>query len=251
MKILALIPARYASSRFPGKPLALIGGVPMIEHVYKRASEIFENVYVVTDDERIVAAVRNFNGNFFVSQLQHETGTSRCFEAWGALSEKTGELFDVVVNIQGDEPFVDTQQLKTVVECFDNEETDIATLVKKFDSTEDIFNANKVKVVFNKKGKALYFSRSPIPYIRNSEREKWQEKHNYFQHIGIYAFRSSVLKNIFSCGESNLEIAESLEQLKWLEYGFNITVAETTHQSLAVDTPEDLVAANNFFQKKT
>lgn len=236
MKILALIPARYASTRFAGKPLALIGGRPMIEHVYERASDVFEHCYVATDDERISSVVSGFGGRVVMTSTEHRSGTDRCREAM----QNIGGQWDVVINIQGDEPFIASEQLQQVASLFDDPQTDIATLVKPFEDGEDIFNPNSPKVVLSQGGFALYFSRSVIPYLRGTEAEKWSAKHQYFKHIGLYGYRAEVLKAITEQPAGILETAESLEQLRWLENGYRIKTAITTLSSYAIDTPEDL-----------
>lgn len=236
MKFLALIPARYASSRFPGKPLALIGGKPMIQRVYERASAIFEHCYVATDDNRIEEAVVAFGGRVIMTGTYHRSGTDRCYEAM----QKVGEQFDVVVNIQGDEPFIAAEQLIQLQSCFQDPTTDIATLVKPFEADEDIFNPNSPKVVLSTDGFALYFSRSVIPYIRGTEAYQWQSHHQYYKHIGLYAYRCQVLREITSLAPGRLETAESLEQLRWIENGYRIKTAVTNIASYGIDTPEDI-----------
>lgn len=248
MEFLALIPARYASTRFPGKPLADILGKPMIQHVYEKASQVFRHCFVATDDERIEAAVEGFGGRAIMTSRNHRSGTDRCREALDRAGERTGTQFDVVVNIQGDEPFVSDDQLRRIAACFDDPTTQIATLVKAFGPHEDIFNANSPKVVTSADGFALYFSRSPIPFLREKEPSAWQSSHRYLKHIGLYAYRSDVLRDITALGPGVLEQCESLEQLRWLENGFRIRVAETSSESLAIDTPEDLQAAIEFLR---
>lgn len=238
MKFLALIPARYASTRFPGKPLAMIGDKPMIQRVYERASAVFEDCYVATDDERIERAVLAFGGKVVMTSTEHRSGTDRCYEAMC----KVGGDFDVVVNIQGDEPFIAIEQLEQLKACFADKGTDIATLVKPFTADEDIFNANSPKVVLSKDGFALYFSRSVIPYLRGVESSKWQVNHVYYKHIGLYAYRSRVLREITSLPAGVLETVESLEQLRWLENGYRIKTDVTELPSFGIDTPEDLAA---------
>ncbi|MDR2935943.1 MAG: 3-deoxy-manno-octulosonate cytidylyltransferase, partial [Rikenellaceae bacterium] len=240
MKFLALIPARYASSRFPGKPLADIAGKPMIQHVYERASQVFDACWVATDDGRISDAVEFFGGRVVMTSPDHRSGTDRCREALDTIERRTGERFDVVVNIQGDEPFVAAEQLQQLATCFNLPDTDIATSVKPFGKGEDIFNPYSPKVVISREGYALYFSRSVVPYLRNEPAEEWQAKHPFLKHLGIYAYRSKVLREIADLKPGVLETAESLEQLRWLENGFRIRVAVTDRESLAVDTPDDL-----------
>lgn len=243
MKFLALIPARYASTRFPGKPLADIMGKPMIQRVYERVNQAFDDCYVATDDARIEACVLGFGGRVVMTSDKHRSGTDRCREAM----EKVGGDFDVVVNIQGDEPFIDISQLQQIKSCFDDPKTAIATLIKPFGKHEDIFNPNTPKVVISTDHFALYFSRSVVPYIRGTEPEDWQKKQQFYKHIGLYAYRCPVLQEISSLPAGILEQAESLEQLRWLENGYRIKVAVTECESYAIDTPEDLEAVKNKF----
>jgi len=240
MKILGLIPARYASTRFPGKPLAMIAGKPMIQWVYQRASEVFENTYVATDDDRIANAVRAFGGKVVLTSDKHQSGTDRCAEALSKVQELTAIKFDVVVNIQGDEPFIQAQQLQKVASCFADNAVQIATLVKAFGANEDIFNPNSPKVILNVKNDAIYFSRSVIPFVRGKEKDDWKYNRKFFKHIGLYAYRTEVLNEITQLPQSPLELSESLEQLRWIENGYKIRVVETDLETLAVDTPEDL-----------
>lgn len=245
MKFIAIIPARYASTRFPGKPLAMLGGKPIIQRVCEQARAVFDRVLVATDDTRIAECVDNFGGKAVMTRPDHRSGTDRCFEAY----EKAGEDCDVVVNVQGDEPFIAPQQLKAVCHCFDNPATDIATLVMPFATTatwDEIANPNSPKVVVGAGGRALYFSRSVIPYIRGSEHAEWPRRHTFFKHIGLYAYRSEVLKRLTALPPSPLEMAESLEQLRWLEAGYTITTAETHTATIGIDTPADLERAAQF-----
>ena len=247
MKFIGIIPARYASTRFPGKPLTKIGGIMMIERVYKQAQKALDTVVVATDDERIVEAVRSFSGNVVMTSPNHRSGTDRCWEAY----QKFGVEADVVINIQGDEPFIQPEQIEAIKSCFP---TDIATLVKPYtetDTLEDLLNPNTPKVVFSKEsGKALYFSRSVIPYLRGIDKKEWLHKHQYYKHIGMYAYRTDILKRITQLEQSPLEKAESLEQLRWLENGFNIKVAVTNTQSIGIDTPDDLKRAEEFIKSQ-
>lgn len=240
MKFIGIIPARYASTRFPGKPLADIGGKLMIQRVYEQASKVLEHVFVATDDERIKEAVEAFGGKVAMTSADHRSGTDRCAEALQIAQLATNEAFDVVVNIQGDEPFIQPHQLESVMKCFDDPKTDIATLVKPFAKGDEVTNPNQVKAILNLKGQAIYFSRSPIPYLRNAESEVWSNHVEYLKHLGIYAYRSNVLQEITQLPASPLEIAESLEQNRWIENGYVIRVEKTDFESLAVDTPEDL-----------
>lgn len=239
-KFLALIPARYGSTRFPGKPLAKIDNKPMIQHVYERASGFFEHTYVATDDRRIAEAVEGFGGKVIMTADTHQSGTDRCAEALLKIEQQSGQIFEVVINIQGDEPFIDPSQLKLLSSVFEEPDTEIATLVKQIDQQTDLFDVNKPKVVLNKDSEAIYFSRTPIPYYRNQEESNWLEKHRYYKHIGLYAYRANILRKITKLAQSSLEIAESLEQLRWIENGYHITVRETDIENTSIDTPADL-----------
>ncbi len=240
MNFLAVIPSRYASTRFPGKPLAMIGDKPMIQLVYERTSEYFENCYVATDDQRIYDAVQSFGGKVVITSCEHQSGTDRVAEALDKIEMQTGEKFDVVVNVQGDEPFICTDHLSLIKGLFCCQDTQIGTLVKFFGENEDIFSPSSPKVVLSKDGKALYFSRSVVPALKSCAPELWQSKHNYLKHIGIYAYKSDVLREITSLDMGALEMVESLEQLRWLENGYTIRTAITDKETMAVDTPEDL-----------
>lgn len=236
MKILAIIPARYASTRFPAKPLADIHGKTMICRVYERVNEVFENVYVATDHAEIYNECVRFKGRVVMTSTEHRSGTDRCREAMDKIEGK----WDVVINIQGDEPFISTHQLEMLASLFQDPRTEIATLIKPFTKGEDIFNTNSPKVVCDRDDFALYFSRSVIPYYRGEEMENWSDKHQYFKHIGLYGYRTEVLRQITDMPQGILEVAESLEQLRWLENGLKIKTAITTDSSYAIDTPEDL-----------
>ena len=213
MKFIGIIPARYASTRFPAKPLALLGGKTVIQRVYEQVAGVLDEAYVATDDERIEQAVKEFGGKVVMTSVNHKSGTDRCYEAY----TKVGSGYDVVVNIQGDEPFIQPSQLEAIKNCFNDPSTDIATLVKPFtsaDGFEALENVNSPKVVVNKNMNALYFSRSIIPYQRNKDKADWLAGHTYYKHIGLYAYRAEVLKQITSLPQSSLELAESLEQLR-------------------------------------
>lgn len=250
MKFLALIPARYASTRFPGKPLADLEGKPMIRHVYEKVSALFEHAYVATDDPRIEQAVRDFGGRVVMTSTEHRSGTDRCCEALERVEALMGMAFDVVINVQGDEPFIAREQLQKIAECFSDSSTDIATLVKPFGPGEDIANPNSPKVVLSAEGYALYFSRSVIPFLRGCEPGQWASRHTYLKHIGLYGYRSEVLRRITRLSPGVLEQCESLEQLRWLENGYRIKVAETASEGIAIDTPADLQAAIDFLRKQ-
>lgn len=246
MKYIGIIPARYASSRFPGKPLADMKGKTMIQRVYERVKDVLDAVCVATDDTRIEQAVKAFGGNVVMTSNQHRSGTDRCYEAY----KKIGKGYDIIVNIQGDEPFIHPEQIQTLKNCFDAETTAIATLAKPFQADGDfestLFNPNSPKVVFNKDHEALYFSRSIIPYIRGKKYTEWLSSHTFYKHIGLYAYRAQALKEITQLPPSTLEIAENLEQLRWLENGYKIKVGITEQETIGIDTPADLEKALAF-----
>ena len=249
MKVLVIIPARYASTRFPAKPLALLDGKPIIEHVYRQAMKAATDVVVATDDERIMACVEGFGGRAVMTSTEHQSGTDRCYEAL----QRVGAEYDIVVNVQGDEPFIQPEQITSLVECFKDEDTDIATMVKPFaveDGIEALENPNSPKVVLSRDMKAIYFSRSVIPYMRGVEREEWLKHHTYYKHLGIYAFRSKVLAEVTALPQSSLELTEKLEQLRWLENGYVIGVAMTNIETIGIDTPEDLARAEAFMNSR-
>lgn len=249
MKFIGIIPARYASTRFPAKPLAMLGGKTVIQRVYEQVNGVLDEAYVATDDERIEKAVLAFGGKVVMTSTAHRSGTDRCYEAF----TKIGEGFDVVVNIQGDEPFIQPSQLEAVKRCFEDEKTDIATLVKPFTAADGFValeNINSPKVVVDSKMNALYFSRSIIPYQRNRDKQEWLDGHTYYKHIGLYAYRADVLKQITALPQSSLELAESLEQLRWLENGFRIKVGISNVETIGIDTPEDLQRAEHFLQTR-
>ena len=248
MKFLGIIPARYASTRFPGKPLADLCGKPLIQRVYEQVRATVDELAVATDDERIADAVRHFGGRVVLTSTEHQSGTDRCYEAF----LKVGDTFDIVVNIQGDEPFIQPDQIKLLKNCFFETDTQIATLVKPFDMDDDfeqtLSNPNTPKVVLNNHGEALYFSRSVIPYIRGKEQTAWLKMHTFYKHIGLYAFRQDILKEITALPRSPLEIAESLEQLRWLQNGYKIKTAITCQETIGIDTPEDLEQARKLLR---
>ncbi len=237
MKALGIIPARYASSRFPGKPLVDIAGKPMIQRVYEQACKAdLTKVVIATDDERIAEAAKAFGGEVLMTSANHPSGTDRCQEACA----KVNEDFDVVVNIQGDEPFIQPGQINNLLACFEDRNTQIATLVKRVELTTDLFNPNRVKVLLNRRNDAMYFSRAPLPYRNGVEASDWLKDHAYFLHIGMYAYRPHILEEITQLAPSSLEKAEQLEQLRWLEHGYRIRTAETDIESDAIDHPDDL-----------
>ena len=250
MKFAAIIPPRYASTRFPGKPLAMLGGKPIIQRVFERVSSIVSNTYVATDDERIYSTVEQFGGRAIMTRTDHKSGTDRC---WEAVSKLGADNFDVVINVQGDEPFILPEQIEALQQCFSNPQTEIATLVMPFSADapiETLENPNSPKVVVGKEMQALYFSRSIIPYLRSVNRNEWLKNHTYYKHIGIYAYRTEVLRHITTLPPSELEKAESLEQLRWLENGLRIQVGITKQETIGIDTPQDLEKAAQFLKTK-
>jgi len=238
MKILGIIPSRFASTRFPGKPLIDIDGKTMVQRVYEQANkaESLAKVVVATDDERIFNHIESFGGNVVMTSSSHESGTERCAE----VVSKMEEHFDVVINIQGDEPFINPEQINQLCSCFSDDKTDIATLIKKIDSEDELFNPNRPKVDIDENNFARMFSRNPIPELTNIEKNEWLNKHSFFKHIGIYGYRSSILNTISKLPVSPLEQKERLEQLRWLENNYAIKTAVTTFEAIAIDTPEDL-----------
>lgn len=244
MKFIGIIPARYASTRFPGKPLALLGGKPVIQHVYEKVAAVLEAAYVATDDERIYDVVKSFGGQVVMTRTDHKSGTDRIEEA----IEKIGGEWDVVVNVQGDEPFVAKNQLDTICHCFDDPTTQIATLGKPFESMEAVQNPNSPKIVVDNMDFAMYFSRSVIPYVRGKEMSSWLTHYPFLKHLGIYAYRKDVLRQVTQLPQSSLEIAESLEQLRWLQNGFKIKVGTTDVETVGIDTPQDLERAEEFLK---
>ena len=241
----AIIPARFASTRFPGKPLAKIGGVTMIERVYRRAAQCFDEIAVATDDIRIVEAVESFGGRAVMTSDKHRSGTDRCREAY----EKMGSHADVVVNIQGDEPFIAISQLEALKACFAQPSVEIASLARPFDPSrgfEALANPNTPKVVMNDNMEAMYFSRSVIPYVRGCEQAQWPVKAAYYTHVGLYGYRADVLGKLGELPQSSLELAESLEQLRWLQNGYRIKMALTDEPTIGIDTLADLEAAEKY-----
>jgi 3-deoxy-manno-octulosonate cytidylyltransferase (CMP-KDO synthetase) len=246
MKFIGIIPARYASTRFPGKPLAVLGGKPVIQRVYEQVVSVLGEAYVATDDERIFQAVEAFGGHAVMTRNDHKSGTDRIEEA----AQKLNTDADVIINVQGDEPFIQPSQLATVKALFDDEQTQIATLGKPFETMEAAENANSPKIVTDVNGYALYFSRSVIPFVRGKERSEWLASFPFVKHIGLYAYRRDVLRQITKLPQSPLEIAESLEQLRWLQNGYRIKVGLTDVETVGIDTPEDLQRAEEFLQKQ-
>ena len=250
MKFAAIIPARYASTRFPAKPLAVLGGKPVVIRVCEQASKVFDHVFVATDDERIFNAVLNGGFTPIMTRSDHKSGTDRCYEAFC----KCGVNADVVVNNQGDEPFIQPSQLQTIKSLFESPDTDIATLVKPFASNasfETVANPNSPKVVVDDNWNALYFSRSVIPYLRGIPEQEWPASHTFYKHIGLYAFKANVLKAVTELPQAPLEKAESLEQLRWLSAGYRIKVGVTDVETIGIDTPDDLAAAERFLKQQS
>lgn len=248
MKVLGVIPARYASTRFPGKPLVSIDGKSMIRRVYEQAlkAEKLDQVVVATDDSRILNHVNDFGGEVVMTSSHHLNGTSRCQEVLESITSDDPLLkFDVVVNIQGDEPFINPQQIDKVANLFNDPLVEIGTLAKKIAKTEDLFNPNSVKVIFGKKKNAIYFSRQTIPFLRDIPEKDWVEKFNFYKHIGIYGYRAEVLNKIIKLKPSQFEEAEKLEQLRWLENGYKIGVEITEFEGVSIDTPDDLSKLTN------
>lgn len=245
LRYLGIIPARYASTRFPGKPLVELAGKPVVQWVYEKASAVLDEVVVATDDERIVACVAEFGGKAVMTSVNHRSGTDRCFEAL----QKVASHFDVVVNIQGDEPFITKQQILSLMADFSDAKTDIATLARQIlpeDGIEYLQNPNHVKLVVNQKNEAMYFSRSVIPFLRDVPVNDWLSQHSFYKHLGVYAYRAHVLQEITALTPSVLEKSESLEQLRWLENGYCIRVGFTDQETIGIDTPEDLLKAEKY-----
>lgn len=242
MNFIAIIPARYASSRFPGKPLAEMKGKLMIQRVYEQVRQAVDEVWVATDDERILNAVESFGGKAVMTSAEHRSGTDRIEEAY----RKIGKKFDVVINVQGDEPFIHPKQIESLKQCFDRNDVQLATLVKSFkkeDGCEALFNPNTPKVIVNEYNEAIYFSRSVIPYLRDVKQDEWLENHIFYKHIGMYAYRSDILPQITRIKQTSLERAESLEQLRWIQNGYRIRVGYTDIETIGIDTPEDMERA--------
>ena len=255
MKFTAVIPARYASTRFPGKPLAMLGGKTVIQRVYEQAASVLSEVYVATDDERILSAVEAFGGYAVMTRTDHQSGTDRIEEAIekieesGKWKEERDEM--VIINIQGDEPFIQPSQIKTLMALFDDPQTQIGTLGKRFESMEAVSNPNSPKIVTDHRGFALYFSRSVIPFIRGVETDEWLSHYPFLKHLGVYAYRREVLAEVTRLPQGQLEKAESLEQLRWLENGYRIRVGLTDVETVGIDTPADLERAEQFLAQRT
>lgn len=251
MNFLAIIPARYASSRFPGKPLAQVNGKPMIQRVYEQAIQAFDNVCVATDDKRIYNAVTNFGGKVVMTSVNHNSGTDRCLEALEVYSRESKLTFDVVINVQGDEPYIHPEQLRQLGECFLDPQVSLATLIKRVKTKEELFNLNSPKVVVDNNWNAIYFSRTPIPFPRDIEvTDSFIEQTKFYRHIGLYGYRVGTLSQICNFAQSFLEKTEKLEQLRWLENSLKIRVKETEYETYAVDTPHDLEFINSKIERK-
>lgn len=237
MKILGIIPARYASTRFPGKPLINIMGKSMLQRVYEQTkkSQKLTDVVIATDDKRIADHAATFGAKVVLTKAEHPSGTDRCFEAY----LNSGTNFDYIINIQGDEPFIDPGQIDLLAALCDGN-TELATLMIKCNSYDVLFDKGEVKITLNSNHEALYFSRMVIPFIKGVDEKQWHSHFNYFRHVGMYAYRADVLEKVTKLEPSSLEKAESLEQLRWLENGFKIKCAETLHDSHCIDTPEDV-----------
>lgn len=248
MKILGIIPARYASTRFPGKPLTIINGKSMIQRVYEQAlkAEMLNDVVVATDDERIYNAVLSFGGKVVMTSSEHKSGTDRCAEVVKTINDK----YEAVVNIQGDEPFINPEQINQIASIISQKDSQIASLCKPIKDADELFDNNVVKVVFDIKGSALYFSRQTIPFMRNVEHDaySWMKLRTFYKHIGIYAYKTNVLEQISQLTQSELEMSESLEQLRWLENSFRIIMGITEYESYSIDTPKDVEKCLKFFE---
>ena len=245
MTFTAIIPARYASTRFPGKPLVVLGGKTVIQRVYEQVNNVLSEVYVATDDERIFKCVESFGGKAVMTRSDHQSGTDRIQEA----VEKTSTQTDVIINVQGDEPFLQPSQIQTLMQLFDDPSTQIGTLGKYFENIEAVENPNSPKIVMDNRGFALYFSRSVIPYIRGKERQNWFGEYPFLKHLGVYAYRREVLTEVTKLPQSSLEKTESLEQLRWLQNGYRIRVGLTDVETVGIDTPEDLQRAEAFLNQ--
>ena len=247
MKVIGIIPSRYASTRFPSKPLAMIKGKTMIQRVWEQAwKSKLDAVVVATDDMRIADEVLKFGGQYVLTDPNHRSGTDRCREA---LYMVEGQ-YDAVVNIQGDEPFIDPAQINQVIELIGLDDTQLASLAKRIEDEDELFSPNVVKVVMDKQGNALYFSRNPIPFMRNLDHDKWLQKGEFYKHIGLYAYKTETLCQIAEMQSTALEKAESLEQLRWLENGLRIRMGVTQLESLSIDTQEDYEKAMQFAQNQ-
>jgi len=246
MRTIGIIPARFASSRFPGKPLALIGDKSMLRRVYERVRLSGVNeVIIATDDKRIANHAESFGAKIIMTSVKHNTGTERIEEAYRKLKKE----YDIVINIQGDEPFIDPAHIRLLIKSFQQSDIDICTLADEFDSQNTLESSNSIKVVTDCKNNALYFSRAVIPFQRDTEKSQWLTTYNYLKHIGVYAFRSEVLTKVVKLKPAEIEKAESLEQLRWIYSGYNIRVLKVKYYGVSVDTPDDLEKANNILNE--
>ena len=245
MKFLGIIPARYSSSRFPGKPLAMLGGKPVIQHVYERVKNVLTDVYVATDNVHIYKVVTDFGGKAIMTREEHESGTERASEALDKIDGK----FDVVINIQGDEPFIQSEQIKMLMSSFADEQIQIATLGVPLKSMDDVNKSNTPKIVIDNHNNALYFSRSVIPFVRGINQADWLSHYPFLKHVGLYAYRTETLREISKLPLSSLELAERLEQLRWLQNGYRIKVCITDIETISIDTPQDLVNAEEYLKQ--
>jgi 3-deoxy-manno-octulosonate cytidylyltransferase (CMP-KDO synthetase) len=248
LRVIGVIPSRYDSTRFPGKPLVMINGISMIQRVYEQALKCtgLTKVYVATDDERIESHVNSFGGSVIMTSHKHRTGTERVSEvAERLLQHDPGHPWDVVINIQGDEPYIAPVQIDSVIDCFRDKDVQIATLIHQIDDQDELTDPNVIKVIIDKTNRALCFSRAALPYMRGVETKDWLKHHTYYKHIGLYAYRTQVLEIISRLKPSPIEIAESLEQMRWIENGFSIHTELTGIDSISVDTPEDLLKLTN------
>ncbi len=250
MKAIAIIPARFGSSRLEGKPLVDILGKPMIQRVYEQTVKAIPTVFVATDDERIKQVVIDFGGNVIMTSVDHENGTTRCLEAYERITEKLDEQYDVIVNVQGDEPMLEPEQLSELLKPFDNQDVRFSTLVSPVKSVQDLFIESEVFVVFDRNNKAMYFSRSVIPHIRGVHQTHWLEHHTYFKHVGLYAYSYSALKEFANLPSSKLERVESLEQNRWIENGNDIYVELTYHETVSIDTIDDLKKVRSLLKEQ-
>jgi len=250
MNILGIIPARYASTRLEGKPLKNICGKTMIQRVYEQATQALEHVYIATDDSRIETEVKRFGGNVVMTSSEHSTGTNRCVEAYDIVQKQLEIEFDAILNIQGDEPLLEPSILNDLANCFNDSETEMATLIRPVHEKKELLSTSDIWVVIDKNNHALYFSREVIPHVRRAHKDDWIEHHDYYKHIGMYGFTPKAIKEFASLKQTSLEEAESLEQLRWLENGGRIKVAHTNHHAISVDTQEDLDEVISIIQKR-
>ncbi|MCX7954358.1 MAG: 3-deoxy-manno-octulosonate cytidylyltransferase [Bacteroidales bacterium] len=248
MNVLGIIPVRLASTRLKEKPLIELGGKTLIEWVYFNSKIFFNNLYIAVDDQKIFNHCKAFTNNVLMTSVYHKSGTDRCGEAVLTIEKITGKTYDIVVNIQGDQPFIQCDQFSILLEPFNNTDVQISTLIKAIETDDDLFDPNKPKVVIDNNKNALYFSRHPIPYIKSDEKSTWLSKHTFYKHIGLYAFRKNILLELIKLKPSSLEEAESLEQLRWIENGYKIKCSITHSETLSIDTEQDLYKANEYLK---